>query len=256
MAQHLDANKNSISISAFESESRESYDKRATRSKEQSETRRLLESNYNSTKYCCCSMSKGLIIWNTFMLFFNIITNGLFITIIILTYSQYQYELLISYVITQILLRFLMNVMGFKSVKHIFSKDELYRNNNFLFLFGVSSILTTIIFDAVFLVYFNYILYHISNGSITGVISDNLWVDHDLEMIKLVWFNLIWIVDILIVLFSVRTYFRYITIDMTSEYYRYKIKFWILIILCMVMLFWGIFSSIVTMTGNAVNVFK
>ena len=246
MPQHLNSNKDSAIIGMLESENSETYNKGDVNSKG--------ESNYKYTNCCCCSTSKWLITWNIFMLVYNAITSTLYITII-LTYSQHHYQILISYGIIQILFRLTMNIMGFKSINHIFSKKkekiQLNRHNNLLFLFGISSIFFTVIFDTVFLVYFTYIWYDISNGSISRLIYDDMddEVVVNYEMIKLVWFNIIWISDILIILFCVREYFRYIAIDMSSEYYRYKMNFWILMFLSIVMLLWIISNSIKTMTG-------
>lgn len=241
------------SISAFESESADAARTRSreTYSREQSEMRRLLAaSSYNEARCCCWRISRGLKLWIIFMLVYNFITTGIFGIIIKLTYSEFEYEMLISYVIMQAILRFIMNIIGFKSVNHIFSKSELLRNNNFLFLFGVSSILFTIIFDSVFLIYFNYILYHISTDSTK--VTD--WVgSHD--MIILIWFNVTWIIDMMVSLFSVREYYRYIGIDMRSEYYRYKMDFWLLMSLTILMFGYGIASVVITITRHSKDLF-
>eukprot|EP01084_Bolivina_argentea_P254785 428402_1 len=191
------------------------------------------------TKCCCCLMSKGIVCWNISMTLFNIFTTGLFISFLILTYNLNN--AMMAYAIIQGVLRTLMNISGFRAIKILKNQSILYRNNNFLFLFGITSILFTIVFDVVFMVYINYIFYSISMHELT---------DDIVEYAQLGWVNIIWILDILIVLYSAKKYFRHIGVDMTTEYYRYKSLFWTLLLISMAMFVWGVTQTVTTMTGK------
>lgn len=193
---------------------------------------------YGEWYHQCLNLSlfHQYIIWNVSMVLFNIITSSLFIWLILITRSSDNKQNgLLSFAIIQTILRSIMNISGITTSK-ILSKNTLKRNNNALFLFGIASITFTLIFDIIFLIYFNYILYYISKYSI---------------IIRLVWINIIWIIDICMISYLDYKYFRYIQIDLKTEYYRYRLNFWMLAIISISMFIWGITNVLYVMINGS-----
>ena len=123
------------------------------------------------------------------MMFFNIFTNLIFISFIVITsksLNNAEYYGLLSYAIVQTVLRSMMNIFGIITSK-ILSKNVLKRNNNALFLFGIASVTFTVLFDIVFIVYFNCILFYIKTKDI---------------VIGLGFMNILWIIDIIMVCYD------------------------------------------------------
>ena len=227
--------------SALLSESAEAYDGGDGKSDNDSENEETESEESSSEEYahwyeCQLSLFTQYAIWIVSMMLFNLLINGIFISLTISTSENDNHYGLLSFAIIQTIIRSMMNISGIITAK-ILSKNVLERNNNALFLFGIASFTVTFLFDVVFIVYFNYVLYYIKTFSI---------------VIGLVWMNILWILDIIIVIYFDHKYFRFIQIDLRTEYYRYKLNFWTLIIISFSMFSWGLIQVLYVMI-NASN---
>ena len=186
---------------------------------------------------CQLSLFTQYVLWNVSMILFNLLINGIFILLIIIKSKNDNHYGLLLFAIIQTVLRYMMNISGLITSK-ILSKDVLERNNNALFLFGIASAILTFTFDIVFMVYFNYILFYIKTFSI---------------VIRIVWINILCILDIIIVIYCDYKYFKFIRIDLRIEYYQYKFNFWSLIIISISMFSWGLIQVLYVMINASMT---